>query len=87
MREKDVGRLVDSWSQILNQVSEQKISTDIGNLCIEVVGQYVEWIDINLVSYFNLLMGETVIDVLKSTNFKNEISASPHKNQLAISEK
>ena len=65
MREKDVGRLVDSWSQILNQVSEQKISTDIGNLCIEVVGQYVEWIDINLVSYFNLLMGETVIDLIK----------------------
>ena len=79
MREKDVGRLVDSWSQILNQVSEQKISTDIGNLCIEVVGQYVEWIDINLVSYFNLLMGRR-LSLFLMTNLKNKISASPYKN-------
>ena len=50
MREKDVARLVKSWREILRQVSEQKLSTDIGNLCLEVVGQYVEWIDINLVS-------------------------------------
>lgn len=86
MREKDVGRLVDSWRQILNQVSEQKITTDIGNLCIEVVGQYVEWIDINLVSYFYLFIGETVIN-FTNERFKNKISASPYKNQLVISEK
>ena len=55
MREKDVAQLVKSWREILEQVSEQKLTTDIGNLCLEVIGQYVEWIDINLVSVFKSL--------------------------------
>ena len=55
MREKDVAQLVKSWREILEQVSEQKLTTDIGNLCLEVIGQYVEWIDINLVSACKML--------------------------------
>jgi len=50
MRAKDVARMVKSWKEILHQVRNNKLDADIGILCLEVVGQYVEWIDINLVS-------------------------------------
>ena len=50
MREKDVVQLVDAWMGILEGVKSGNISNDIGETCLEVVGQYVEWIDINLVS-------------------------------------
>ena len=50
MRVKDVAQMVGAWSGILEQVKNQQLSTSIGELCLEVVGQYVEWIDINLVS-------------------------------------
>ena len=50
MREKDVVQLVDAWMGILEGVKSGSISNDIGEVCLEVVGQYVEWIDINLVS-------------------------------------
>lgn len=49
MREKDVVQLVDAWMGILEGVKSGSISNDIGEVCLEVVGQYVEWIDINLV--------------------------------------
>ncbi|CBY14023.1 unnamed protein product [Oikopleura dioica] len=49
MRVKDVGTLVSTWKEILEKVVESKISSAIGCKCLEVVGQYIEWIDINLV--------------------------------------
>ena len=39
-----------SW-EISHLLEVHKLHTDIGELCLEVVGQYVEWIDINLVSF------------------------------------
>ena len=51
MREKDVVQLVDAWTGILEGVKSGSISNAIGETCLEVVGQYVEWIDINLVSW------------------------------------
>ena len=51
MREKDVVQLVDAWMGILEGVKSGSISNAIGETCLEVVGQYVEWIDINLVSW------------------------------------
>ena len=50
MRAKDVAQLVQAWSGILSRVIETQLSSEIGELCFEVIGQYVEWIDINLVS-------------------------------------
>ena len=50
MRAKDVAQLVQAWSGILSRVTATQLSSDIGELCFEVIGQYVEWIDINLVS-------------------------------------
>ena len=49
MRAKDVNQLVQAWSNILTQVQATTLPTEIGELCLEVIGQYVEWIDINLV--------------------------------------
>ena len=51
MRAKDVAQLVAAWSNILDGVEKTSLTTEIGELCFEVIGQYVEWIDINLVSF------------------------------------
>ena len=59
MRANDVARLVDSWRNILEDVKATKLRTEIGELCLEVVGQYVEWIDINLVS---IRRGHNILD-------------------------
>jgi hypothetical protein len=53
MRVKDVGTLVSTWKEILEKVVESKLSSAIGCKCLEVVGQYIEWIDINLVSLYS----------------------------------
>jgi len=55
MREKDVVQLVDAWMGILDGVKSGSISNDIGEVCLEVVGQYVEWIDINLIVNDNFM--------------------------------
>ena len=52
MRAKDVAQLVAAWSNILDGVEKTSLTTEIGELCFEVIGQYVEWIDINLVSIY-----------------------------------
>ena len=49
MRANDVSRLVQAWRGILESVKINELGTDIAELCFEVIGQYVEWIDINLV--------------------------------------
>ena len=49
MRANDVSRLVEAWRGILESVKTNELGTDIAELCFEVIGQYVEWIDINLV--------------------------------------
>ncbi|KAK2192614.1 hypothetical protein NP493_26g07059 [Ridgeia piscesae] len=48
MRVQDVGRLVDSWYQIIT--TYQSSHPDLTCLCLEVIGAYVSWIDINLIA-------------------------------------
>ena len=55
MRANDVARLVQAWRGILEQVKLNELGIDTAELCFEVIGQYVEWIDINLVSYYYTL--------------------------------
>lgn len=48
MRERCVPQLVDSWLQIMT--TYQTSHPDITCLCLDVVGKYISWIDINLVA-------------------------------------
>ena len=56
MRAKDVAQLVAAWSNILDGVEKTSLTTEIGELCFEVIGQYVEWIDINLVGLVLIIL-------------------------------
>ncbi|GFY44642.1 exportin-T [Trichonephila inaurata madagascariensis] len=48
MRETCITKLVDSWHHIL--VTYEKINTDLVCLCLEVIGAYIAWIEINLIA-------------------------------------
>ncbi|XP_052823578.1 exportin-T [Octopus bimaculoides] len=48
MREHCIHQLVDSWLQIMT--TYQSSQPDIACLCLEVVGKFISWIDINLVA-------------------------------------
>ncbi|XP_015912211.2 exportin-T isoform X2 [Parasteatoda tepidariorum] len=48
MRETCVTKLVDSWHHIL--VTYQTLNPDLICLCLEVIGSYIAWIDINLIA-------------------------------------
>ena len=61
MRAKDVAQLVAAWSNILDGVEKTSLTTEIGELCFEVIGQYVEWIDINLVSFYLFGCSKTLV--------------------------
>lgn len=61
MRAKDVTQLVAAWSNILEAVEKTTLTTEIGELCFEVIGQYVEWIDINLVSFSSIDLSKVLV--------------------------
>lgn len=71
MRANDVGRLVKTWKEILAKVVENNLSSDLGNKCLEVVGQYVEWIDINLIVN-DEFMGN-IFEMLKSPDLAEHV--------------
>lgn len=48
MRETCVAQLADSWLQILTAYESSR--PELACLCLDVVGKYVSWIDINLVA-------------------------------------
>ncbi|XP_069696804.1 exportin-T-like [Periplaneta americana] len=53
MREADTRILADSWHFILHQYAGQEPS--IVALCLEVISDYTEWIDVGLVTYGSFL--------------------------------
>uniref|UniRef100_A0A8C4Q9J9 Exportin-T n=1 Tax=Eptatretus burgeri TaxID=7764 RepID=A0A8C4Q9J9_EPTBU len=68
MRERSVPRLVESWLQIL--YTFQASNAELACLCLEVVGAYVSWIDINLIAnerFISLLLGHMSVDVLRES--------------------
>uniref|UniRef100_UPI00358DF71B exportin-T isoform X7 n=1 Tax=Myxine glutinosa TaxID=7769 RepID=UPI00358DF71B len=68
MRERSVPRLVESWLQIL--YTFQASNAELACLCLEVVGAYVAWIDINLIAnerFISLLLGHMSVDVLRES--------------------
>ncbi|GFT78646.1 exportin-T [Nephila pilipes] len=48
MRETCITKLVDSWHHIL--VTYRNVNTDLVCLCLEVIGAYIAWIEINLIA-------------------------------------
>ena len=48
MREQCIPNLVESWFQILQ--AYQQTQPEITCQCLEVVGSYVSWIDLNLIA-------------------------------------
>ncbi|XP_029351358.1 exportin-T isoform X2 [Echeneis naucrates] len=66
MREQCIPSLVESWFQILQtyQLSHPELTCQ----CLEVVGAYVSWIDLNLIAndrFVNLLLSQMSVEELR----------------------
>lgn len=58
IRERDVGKLVTSWHEILTEWKDK--SDDIVEMCLKVIGRWVSWINISLIltgDFVNFLWG------------------------------
>ncbi|XP_072181720.1 exportin-T-like [Diadema setosum] len=68
MRERCIKELVDSWFHILKNYESS--NPELACLCLEVVGVYVSWVDINLIAnerFVGLLLHHLSIDVLRES--------------------
>ncbi|XP_072310024.1 exportin-T [Eucyclogobius newberryi] len=66
MREQCIPSLVESWFQILQ--TYQQSHPELTCLCLEVVGSYVSWIDLNLIAndrFVNLLLSQMSMEELR----------------------
>ncbi|XP_075328444.1 exportin-T isoform X2 [Odontesthes bonariensis] len=66
MREHCIPSLVESWFQILQ--TYQRSHPELTCQCLEVVGAYVSWIDLNLIAndrFVNLLLGQMSMEELR----------------------
>ncbi|TNM91451.1 exportin-T isoform X1 [Takifugu flavidus] len=66
MREQCIPHLVESWFQILQ--TYQQSHPELTCQCLEVVGAYVSWIDLNLIAndqFVNLLLGQMSMEELR----------------------
>ncbi|XP_045076373.1 exportin-T isoform X1 [Coregonus clupeaformis] len=66
MREQVIPSLVESWYQILG--AYQQSHPEITCQCLEVVGAYVSWIDLNLIAndrFVNLLLSQMSVQDLR----------------------
>ncbi|XP_066523340.1 exportin-T [Hoplias malabaricus] len=66
MRENCIPALVESWYQILQ--TYQHSHSELTCQCLEVVGAYVSWIDLNLIAndrFVNLLLSHMSVDELR----------------------
>uniref|UniRef100_A0AAY5KIN9 Exportin-T n=1 Tax=Esox lucius TaxID=8010 RepID=A0AAY5KIN9_ESOLU len=66
MREHVIPSLVESWYQILG--AYQQSHPEITCQCLEVVGAYVSWIDLNLIAndrFVNLLLSQMCVEDLR----------------------
>lgn len=68
MREHCVPDLVESWYQILH--TYQCSNAELTCLCLDVIGAYVSWIDINLIAndrFVGLLLSHLSVDMLRES--------------------
>uniref|UniRef100_A0A3Q3B8C5 Exportin-T n=1 Tax=Kryptolebias marmoratus TaxID=37003 RepID=A0A3Q3B8C5_KRYMA len=65
MREQCIPNLVESWFQILT--AYQQSHPELTCQCLEVVGAYVSWIDLNLIAndFVNLLLSQMSVEELR----------------------
>ncbi|KAL2102884.1 hypothetical protein ACEWY4_002052 [Coilia grayii] len=66
MREQCIPSLVESWFQILQ--AYQQSHSELTCQCLEVVGAYVSWIDLNLIAndrFVNLLLSHMSVEDLR----------------------
>uniref|UniRef100_A0A3B4BSU2 Exportin-T n=1 Tax=Pygocentrus nattereri TaxID=42514 RepID=A0A3B4BSU2_PYGNA len=66
MRENCIPALVESWYQILQ--TYQQSNSELTCQCLEVVGAYVSWIDLNLIAndrFVNLLLSHMSVEELR----------------------
>uniref|UniRef100_A0A673A4M9 Exportin-T n=1 Tax=Sphaeramia orbicularis TaxID=375764 RepID=A0A673A4M9_9TELE len=66
MREQCIPNLVESWFQILQ--TYQQSHPELTCQCLEVVGAYVSWIDLNLIAndrFVNLLLSQMSVEELR----------------------
>uniref|UniRef100_A0A3Q3DZI2 Exportin-T n=1 Tax=Labrus bergylta TaxID=56723 RepID=A0A3Q3DZI2_9LABR len=66
MREQCIPHLVESWFQILQ--TYQQSHPELTCQCLEVVGAYVSWIDLNLIAndrFVNLLLSQMSVEELR----------------------
>lgn len=66
MREQCIPSLVESWFQILQ--AYQQSHPELTCQCLEVVGAYVSWIDLNLIAndrFVNLLLSQMSVEELR----------------------
>ncbi|XP_036375883.1 exportin-T isoform X1 [Megalops cyprinoides] len=66
MREQCIPSLVESWYQILHTFQHSHF--ELTCQCLEVVGAYVSWIDLNLIAndrFVNLLLSHMSVEVLR----------------------
>uniref|UniRef100_A0A3Q3IYG4 Exportin-T n=1 Tax=Monopterus albus TaxID=43700 RepID=A0A3Q3IYG4_MONAL len=66
MREQCIPSLVESWFQILQ--TYQRSHPELTCQCLEVVGAYVSWIDLNLIAndrFVNLLLSQMSVEELR----------------------
>uniref|UniRef100_A0A7N5ZS84 Exportin-T n=1 Tax=Anabas testudineus TaxID=64144 RepID=A0A7N5ZS84_ANATE len=66
MREQCIPSLVESWFQILQ--TYQHTHPELTCQCLEVVGAYVSWIDLNLIAndrFVNLLLSQMSVEELR----------------------
>ncbi|XP_066580703.1 exportin-T isoform X2 [Amia ocellicauda] len=66
MREQCIPSLVESWYQILQ--TYQHSNSELTCQCLEVVGAFVSWIDLNLIAndrFVNMLLGHMSVEVLR----------------------
>ncbi|KAG2469084.1 XPOT protein, partial [Polypterus senegalus] len=66
MREQCIPNLVESWYQILQ--TYQHSNSELTCQCLEVVGAFVSWIDLNLIAnerFVNMLLSHMSVEVLR----------------------
>uniref|UniRef100_A0A8C4S6B5 Exportin-T n=1 Tax=Erpetoichthys calabaricus TaxID=27687 RepID=A0A8C4S6B5_ERPCA len=66
MREQCIPNLVESWYQILH--TYQHSNSELTCQCLEVVGAFVSWIDLNLIAnerFVNMLLSHMSVEVLR----------------------
>lgn len=49
MRETCIPAMVESWYNLL-MINSEKLNPTISSMCMDVIGSYIEWIDINMIA-------------------------------------